>query len=113
MIIEEEAWRQILNSYVLCLFARGVYTKELVIKSLKALGYNYNEEDLMRIGREIYVEKHKIKREEGFQADKIRIPRRVLETPTPLGRISENYIKKALEYYDKRVDTIMSSQQSK
>jgi aldehyde:ferredoxin oxidoreductase len=113
MIIEEEAWRQILNSYVLCLFARGVYTKELVIKSLKALGYNYNEEDLMRIGREIYVEKHKIKREEGFQADKIRIPRRILETPTPLGRISENYIKKALEYYDKRVDMIMSSQQSK
>lgn len=99
MISEEEAWRQVLNSYTLCLFGRGVYTRELVAKSLRALGYNYTEEDLVELGRSIYFEKHRIKLEEGFDPRGIRIAERILETPTPLGQISESYVRKAIDYY--------------
>ncbi|MGC9149161.1 MAG: aldehyde ferredoxin oxidoreductase family protein [Sulfolobales archaeon] len=99
LIIEEESWRQILNSYVLCLFGRGLYTRQLVAKSLASLGYKYTEEDLIKLGREIYYEKHKIKLEEGFKPEELRIPERILRTPTPLGQVSETYMRRAVSRY--------------
>ncbi len=98
-IAEEEAWRQVLNSLVICLFARGIYKPEVVIKSLKPLGYNYTPEDLIKLGKRIYVEKHLIKLEEGYDPLKVRIPERVLETPTPHGKLSKEYIKEALKAF--------------
>ncbi|MEM3960659.1 MAG: aldehyde ferredoxin oxidoreductase family protein [Sulfolobales archaeon] len=103
MIKEEEAWRQVLNSYTLCLFGRGVYTKELVARSLRSIGYNISEKDLLRLGEEIYMEKHRIKLEEGFNPLDMRIPRRILETPTPLGQVSEGFIKNIVSQYVEKI----------
>jgi aldehyde:ferredoxin oxidoreductase len=99
-IVEEEAWRQTLTSLVLCLFARGVYDESLVSEALGSLGYNYSPEDLKRLGREIYFEKQRLKWEEGFRASNLRIPARMVETPTPLGKISREYIEEALRAFD-------------
>lgn len=103
LVIEEESWRQALNSLVVCLFARGVYSKNIVVKALRALGYQVDEHQVVDIGKQIYLEKHGIKILEGFKPEEVRIPKRVLETPTPLGQILEDYIRKVIAYYAKLV----------
>ncbi len=99
-IIEEESWRQVLISLALCLFARGVYDEELVSEALRSLGYEYSPEDLKKLGREIYFEKQRLKSEEGFRASRLRIPERITETRTPLGKISREYVERALKEFD-------------
>ncbi|MCS7119827.1 MAG: aldehyde ferredoxin oxidoreductase N-terminal domain-containing protein [Nitrososphaerota archaeon] len=97
IIREEEAWRQVLNSLVICLFARGLYGKENVVKALNSLDYNLSEDDLTRLAWKIYTTKNKQKIEEGFDPLGIKVPKRLLETPTPLGSINEQYIREVVE----------------
>jgi len=107
MIQEEEAWRQVLNSLVICLFAREVYSRAIVEKALKALGYNLSQKDLVELGRRIYFEKHLIKLSEGFKPEDIALPKRLFETPTPLGQISPDYMRRAIAYYFKTLSDAM------
>ncbi|MCS7132398.1 MAG: aldehyde ferredoxin oxidoreductase family protein [Aigarchaeota archaeon] len=100
MIAEEEAWRQVLTSLALCLFARSIYTPEKVTKALNALGYGFTPEELKKLGWKIYLEKQRIKRSEGFRPSEIRLPERIFETPTPLGKISKEYFQQALSAFD-------------
>lgn len=99
-IVEEESWRQVLTSLAVCLFARGIYKPEVVEKCFKPLRKEVGVEDLKRLGREILIEKQRIKFSEGFNPLNVRIPKRVLETPTPHGVISEGYIRDALSYFN-------------
>lgn len=103
MIIEEDAWRQVLNSLVICLFARGVYSKGYVVKALNALGYGLGEDHITKLGWEIYADKQRIKIDEGFNPLSVRIPERLLETPTPLGQVSEQYVHKVIEEIFNRI----------
>jgi len=105
-LIKEEQWRQVLSSLVVCFFARGVYTPEVVCKALKPLGIETNEDELNRIGEKVYFEKLRLKKQMGFDVRKLRIPRRIFETETPHGRLDEGYIKRALEYYAKIVSEV-------
>jgi len=107
-IAEEEAWRQILSSLVICLFARAIYTPKVVVDALKTLGYDYDEEKLRKLGWRIYLEKQKIKRREGFKPSGLRIPGRILATPTPLGKISKEYIEEALREFEKLLEKHVS-----
>ncbi len=104
MIIEEESWRQVLNSLVICLFARKIYKPEIVSKALKALGYNFSAEELVELGRKIYLMKQYRKMREGFDPCRIRIPDRILETPTPHGKISRDYLSRCIELIKKYVE---------
>ncbi|MEM4751184.1 MAG: aldehyde ferredoxin oxidoreductase family protein [Desulfurococcaceae archaeon] len=107
-IVEEESWRQVLNSLVVCLFARGIYRPETVTKCFKPLNVEYTVEQLKELGRKIWLEKQLIKKSEGFNPLELRIPRRVLETPTSLGRIDEGYIKEALKHFNGILSTTSS-----
>ncbi|MEA3470634.1 MAG: aldehyde ferredoxin oxidoreductase C-terminal domain-containing protein, partial [Thermodesulfobacteriota bacterium] len=98
VLIEEERWRQILSSLVVCFFARGIYSPELVSRLLNIAGFEVSEEDLDRIGREIYAEKYRFKMREGFKLDGMRIPERIFETPSPIEQLDEAYIRKALAH---------------
>ena len=100
-LFKEEVWRQILTSLVVCLFARGIYKKDVVLRALKVCGMELGEEDLDRIGLEILKEKFRFKVREGFDPGKLRIPGRILEVETPMGRIKEDYLRKAVEEYFK------------
>jgi len=98
-LFKEESWRQILTSLVICLFARGIYKPPMVIKALKVLGYEYGEEDLMKIGSEILRNKYSFKVREGFDFSKLKVPKRVTEIPTPHGMVKEEFIRKVVEMY--------------
>ncbi len=95
-IVEEESWRQILNSMVLCLFGRGIYKEDVVVKALRSIGINIDVERLKEVGRKIWIEKWIVKLREGYDPEKIELPKKLFETETPLGKIDPNVISQAI-----------------
>ncbi|MGQ9609287.1 MAG: aldehyde ferredoxin oxidoreductase family protein [bacterium] len=104
MLLKEEQWRQILSSLVVCFFARGIYTPEIVQNALKITGFELSCDDIERIGIRILAEKNKFKIREGFKPEQMRIPKRIFETSTPLGMLDENFIKETVKHY---IDSVM------
>ncbi|MDF1513879.1 MAG: aldehyde ferredoxin oxidoreductase C-terminal domain-containing protein, partial [Anaerolineae bacterium] len=98
-LIEEERWRQVLCSLVVCLFARGVYTPETILNALASLGYNWQEADLHRLGAETLAAKYAFKERQGFTLENLRIPARILETPSPYGPFDETMLREAIAHY--------------
>jgi aldehyde:ferredoxin oxidoreductase len=88
-IAAEDSWRCILNSLVICLFARPVFTGDVVVRALGALGQKRTLEDLKRLGEEIFHEKMRFKVQEGFDLNRLEPPPRLLETLSPHGRIDK------------------------
>jgi len=98
-LVEEERWRQVLTSLVICLFARNIYTPEVVLQTLATAGYAWSQDDLARLGAEVLKRKYDFKQREGFDLAALRIPQRILETPTPAGKIDETFMRQAIEAY--------------
>lgn len=102
-LLKEEEWRQILSSLVVCFFARKVYTPEVTIKALDAVGIeSWTAEDLEDLGRDIHRAKMDFKFREGFDLSKLRIPKRIFEVPTPHGFLKEEEIRKAIAIYKEK-----------
>ena len=98
-LLEEERWRQVLSSLVICYFARGVYTPEIVQQALAVAGLDWSSDDLARLGTEALQRKHDFKVREGFDLSQLRVPRRILETPSALGPLDEDFIKRAIQQF--------------
>ncbi|MEM1525429.1 MAG: aldehyde ferredoxin oxidoreductase C-terminal domain-containing protein, partial [Nitrososphaerales archaeon] len=105
-LIKEESWRQILSSLVVCYFGRGIYKPDVVVKVLKTVDYNLNEEDLNKLGMEILQEKYRFKLREGFDIKKLRLPKRVSETLTPLGIVTPEFVMESVNLYIKKLHLI-------
>ena len=103
MLLEEERWRQILSSLVICFFARGVFTPDIVSKALQVVGFDFQPEDLHKIGEEIHREKYKFKIREGFSLDALHAPKRIFETPSPVSNFDEKFIRDAIAYVKKEL----------
>lgn len=108
-LVEEEAWRQILSSLVVCFFSRGVYKPSAVSKALEPLGIRLSEEELRKLGMEIYREKLKLKIRLGYRLEELKPPKRVFETPSPFGIIGEEYFNEALQHYREKVLQLLST----
>lgn len=105
-LIGEEAWRQILSSLVVCLFARKIYGAELVAKAFRCLGQERTEEELGVRGAEILRAKYQFKVREGFSLGSLRIPERILETPTPHGRLSKEQLVNGLRLAEEKLHSL-------
>ena len=102
-LLEEERWRQILSSLVVCFFARGIYKPELVCQALQMSGFDLSPDDLNRLGREIHNEKFCFKLREGFSFEGLRLPARIFETEAPVKGFDETYIRRALAHVKEAV----------
>lgn len=103
-ILNEERWRQILSSLVICFFAREIYKPEIVKDALRIAGMDLSEEDLNIIGETIHTEKYRFKIREGFSFDKMRFPKRIFETPSSVGMIDETYIRAIFGSVKQKID---------
>jgi aldehyde:ferredoxin oxidoreductase len=81
---------------VICLFARGIYTEEVVLKALAVAGFNWSADELARLGAETLRHKNEFKARERFDLAQVRIPHRILETPSPLGTLDETFMHQAI-----------------
>jgi len=97
-LLEEESWRQILSSLVVCFFAREIYDPQTVLGCLEAAGFDLDEDRLLKTGRDIHREKFRFKAREGFTFDGLRIPARILETKAPAPGMSEEYLRATLNH---------------
>lgn len=102
-LVEEERWRQVLTSLVICLFARGMYVPDVVLEALATAGFEWSAEDLARFGADVLQRKVAFKQREGFNAEALRIPGRILETPTPLGTLDEEFMRRSIQAYSQVV----------
>jgi aldehyde:ferredoxin oxidoreductase len=102
-LLEEERWRQVLTSLVVCLFARGIFTPETVLRALATTGFDWSADGLTQLGAETLRRKYAFKLREGFDPGQLRIPRRILETSTPMGTLDEDVLRKAIQVYAQRV----------
>lgn len=109
-LYEEESWRQVLTSLVICLFARKVYRPEIVSKALRPLGVEMNVDDLYKLGKKIYREKYRLKLREGYKPEDVTFPKRIFETPTPHGHLSESYMEKVKEEYVKLIQQVVTEE---
>lgn len=98
-LLKEEGWRQILSSLVICFFARGIFDQDTVVNSLRTAGIRKSKEELDRLGLEILTLKNMFKKKHGFNPETLRIPKRVFETDSARGKISEDEIRSAVQKY--------------
>ncbi len=103
ILLNEEKWRQILSSLVVCFFAKGIYTPGIVLQTLEETGFKLTQEDLNKIGEEIHREKYRFKIREGFSLDKLHVPQRIFETASSIGKLEKEFVYKALEFAKKEI----------
>lgn len=101
-LLSEERWRQVLSSLVVCFFARKLYTPEAVAEALSMTGVETTPARLENLGREILAAKHAYRAREGFDVTSLRIPKRILETESPLGTLDEAFLRRALTVFAQR-----------
>jgi len=100
-VFNEECYRQIISSLVICFFARGVYNYPTIAHLLKIAGFDLSEESLKTLGKEILKQKYQFKFREGFALDELRIPKRILEITSPHGKLQEEFLREAIAVYKK------------
>ena len=105
-LLEEEAWRQVLSSLVVCFFARGIYSPRMVVKAFRALGEEVAEGSLKAKGKKILKAKYGFKVREGFSLTKLKIPERIFQTPSPLGKISRRFVEEALNLAERKLASL-------
>ncbi len=100
-LVMEEEWRNILNSLIICLFARNLYTPELVVQCFKNLGINQTQENLLDLGKRIQKLRIETKIKFGFDYNKMEssLPKRLYEMETGHGRLSKAFISNQLMQY--------------
>ncbi|MEM1570147.1 MAG: aldehyde ferredoxin oxidoreductase N-terminal domain-containing protein [Candidatus Bathyarchaeia archaeon] len=108
ILLKEEAWRCILESCGVCLFARDIYDKHTVLEALNVIGFSHDVESLEKIGRITYGLKYKFKFKEGFRFQNLKIPKRIFETATANGVISPEDVKKALTVAEAKIKEIVN-----
>ncbi|SKC47199.1 aldehyde ferredoxin oxidoreductase N-terminal domain-containing protein [Maledivibacter halophilus] len=107
-IFNEERERCLLNSLIICLFARKVYDRKTILLALNSIGYNFTDADLTSISDKIYKTKLRIKKMLGFDLKNVILPKRIFETPSAKGHIDENIAYELIDMYNKKIENYMN-----
>ena len=102
-LLSEEIERCMLNSLVICLFARKVYDRPTIISAFAAVGQEITDDELTAIARRNYATKLRIKKALGFDLKNVRLPKRFFETPSMHGKLSEEIAYEILMKYSERL----------
>ncbi|MDR0310389.1 MAG: aldehyde:ferredoxin oxidoreductase [Acidobacteriota bacterium] len=97
--VKEAQWRMILNSLAICLFARGVYDMDIVVKGLNALSLDWTKEKIDELGVNMLRRKNEWRRLCGFDPDKLAIPPKMLRVRSANGRMSEESLRYRMKLY--------------
>ncbi len=106
-ILNEEQWRQILSSLVICFFGREIYTADVVKNCLRISGFNFNKEDLINIAREIYASKYRFKIKCGFNMNSLSLPQRVFDTPSGNGLLNKDFTDRAIQLLKEKIKSLL------
>jgi aldehyde:ferredoxin oxidoreductase len=88
---------------VACLFARGVYTEELLAECLKAVGYGVLADSIGPVSRHIQKLRWQTRLATGFNPAAVSIPKRFTEVTTWKGRVDGKFLAALKNEYAKRI----------
>lgn len=104
-LYDESVWRMIPNSLVLCLFARNVYTPEIILEGLNALGITgWDNTRLLDFARRVHAAKNRYRLDRGFRFETLALPRRLLNTMTSTGHLTEERWRTEVDRYRSLVE---------
>lgn len=112
-IFKEEKERCMLNSLIICLFARKVYDRQTILKALNSIGYELTDEDLTAIAERIYKTKLRIKKKMGFDQMSVKLPKRFFQTASLSGLLDEATAYEMIEMYNKKIEEFMADDVAK
>ena len=102
-LFSEEMKRCVLNSLIICLFARNVYDNEVIIKALDSIGQTgFTNEKLDELGKKIYKTKLQIKEKMNFQLKDVYLPKRIFETPAMGQVLDEKLVREMIGMFDEK-----------
>lgn len=107
-LLKDEKERVLLTSMVSCLFARNVYTDEVVSDCLKSLGYNNLAAKLKSVASYIQRLRWGLRFASGFNPEQVTIPKRFGEVTTVKGPIDMSYLDALKKEYGKRIQAMAS-----
>jgi aldehyde:ferredoxin oxidoreductase len=102
-LLADEASRAFLTSMVACLFARGVYTEELLAECLKVVGYGALADNIGAVSRNIQKLRWQRRLGTGFNPAAVSIPKRFTEVTTWKGQVDGGYLGGLKNAYAKRI----------
>ena len=102
-LIEDECGRAFLTSMVSCLFARNVYTDEVLAKCLNVVGYSALAENMKAVSQHIQKLRWKTRIETGFEPESVSIPKRFTEVVTEGGGVDPAYLGELKKEYARRI----------
>jgi len=103
-LLKEEIERCMLNSLVICLFARKVYDRQTIIEAFEAIGVQMTEEEMDAVAKRTYATKLRIKKKLGFDLKDIKFPKRFFKTPAMQTVMSEDIAREILMKYRERLE---------
>ncbi len=102
-LVEDERDRALINSMVACLFARGVYTHELLSEALDCAGYPGLAQDPVALGERVQRIRWQTRFATGYAPEAVRIPKRYLEVETWKGKTDPDYLEALRKEYAARI----------
>ncbi|MBU1612476.1 MAG: aldehyde ferredoxin oxidoreductase C-terminal domain-containing protein, partial [Proteobacteria bacterium] len=102
-LINDGRSRAVLTSMVSCLFARGVYSDELLAEALECVGYSSLAANMEQAGHKIERLRWGNRIATGYDPHAVKIPKRFLEVETWKGKIDPVYLDALKKAYADRI----------
>ncbi len=107
-LVSDERGRVFMTSMVACLFARSVYTEELLAKCLGALGYETLASTIPAVSEHIQRLRWNIRFATGYNPKTVSIPRRFIEVVNWKGPLDKNFLDALMKEYADRITALAS-----
>ncbi len=105
-LIDDEPGRCLLTSMVSCLFARSVYSNDLLAECLQATGYPDLTNDLDGLAESIRRHRWQLRVATGFRPEDITLPKRFYKISTWKGSLDARYLDALKEEYGRRISAL-------
>jgi aldehyde:ferredoxin oxidoreductase len=102
-LMDDEPGRVLLTSMVACLFARSVYSEEVLADCLETAGFPALASSLDQAGENIRKLRWQVRFSTGFHPDNVIIPKRFYSVKTWKGNIDRHYLDTLKHEYGKRL----------
>ncbi|UCD35972.1 MAG: hypothetical protein JSU90_03830, partial [Nitrospiraceae bacterium] len=102
-LMQDEKGRVFLTSMVACLFARSVYTDDVLAECLQSVGYDDIAANMDSVSGHIQKLRWKTRIATGFDPAKISIPKRFMEVTTWKGKIDGAFLSQLKMEYGNRI----------
>ncbi len=109
-LINDEPGRCLLTSMVSCLFARSVYTPEVLGECLSSLGYDEVADQLSSAGERIRRHRWQLRFATGFVPEDIVLPKRYYKVTTWKGPVDAEYLDTLRCEYGRRLTRLVKNE---